>query len=70
MLHQYTDYMYSKHKLRGIKDLMSKWIKKLNLKLNLYTLCHRNIDISIRKTIVYNGFGNVELTKSFSILEK
>ena len=42
----------------------------MNLKLNLYTLCHRNLDIFIRKTIVYNGFGNVLLTKSFSIFEK
>ena len=42
----------------------------MNLKLNLYKFCHGNPDIFLKKTIVYNGFGNVELTKSFSIFEK
>ena len=29
--------------------------------MNIYTLCHQNLDIFILKTIVYNGFVNAEL---------
>ena len=42
----------------------------MNLKLNLYILCHQNLDIFISKKLVYNEFGNVESTNSFSIFEK
>ena len=45
-------------------------MRKVNLKLNLYTLCHQNLDIFISKKLVYNEFGNVESTNSFSIFEK
>ena len=38
--------------------------------MNLYTLSHQNLDIFIRKTILYNRFGNVKLRKSFSIFKK
>lgn len=33
----------------------------ISVKMNIYTLCHQNLDIFILKTIVYNGFVNAEL---------